>query len=518
MVDPIYQPGVSPPEDQAVLNGMLPAHRPTSRSNGQYVIDTDNRRRGPFADAVTPHSFLDSPFHESSDLCATCHDVSNPVFTRAAGSKYVAGPLDTPADSISSLTLMPLERTYSEWKNSAFPAGVFAPQFAGNGSGGIVTACQSCHMRDAIGQACNYGSPPVRPDLGVHDMMGGNAWAGGVIASLNPTETDAGAIADAAARAVSMLQRAATLDVNLAAEADSFRANVVVTNQTGHKLPTGYPEGRRMWIQLVARNAAGTVIYQSGAYNAATGVLTEDARARVYEAKLGLSPGFAAALGLPAGPSFHFALNDTLYKDNRIPPAGFTNAAYDGFGAAPVEAGRSPRYPDGQNWDIASYGLPAATASVTATLYYQTTSKEYVEFLNSENATNTAGQTMLNAWTGNGRAAPVVMARDSVSLQTLAAPGVSIPTVLSLRALSNPFRGRLDLVLALPMAANVRVEVLDVTGRVVRRLPAARYEAGEHRLTWDGRANDGQPVSPGAYWASVWVDDRRLVRHVVALR
>ena len=28
-----------------------------------------------------------------------------------------------------------------------------------------------------------------------------------------------------------------------------------VTNLTGHKLPTGYPEGRRMWLQVQVQDA-----------------------------------------------------------------------------------------------------------------------------------------------------------------------------------------------------------------------------------------------------------------------
>jgi hypothetical protein len=340
-----------------------------------------------------------------------------------------------------------------------------------------------------------------------------------VIASLYPGETDAGALAAGATRAVSMLQKAATVDVNMTAEGDSVRAVVVVTNHTGHKLPTGYPEGRRMWIDLVARDAGGQVVFESGAYDAATGILTEDAQAHVYEAQLGLSPAFATSLGLPAGPSFHFALNDTLYQDNRIPPAGFSNAAYEDFGGVPVEPGRPfPRYPDGQNWDFASYTLPATTNSVTATLYYQTTSKDYVEFLHGENTTTTAGQALFDAWISHGRAAPVIMAADSISLQTLAAPDHGLPKVLELRALGNPFEGRLDMMLALPRVANVRVEILDVQGRLVRRIPTARMEAGEHHVTWDARDASGRPVHAGAYWASVWVDDKRLVKHVVALR
>ena len=74
------------------------------------------------------------------------------------------------------------------------------------------------------------------------------------------------------------------------------------------------------------------------------------------------------------------------------------------------------------------------------------------------------------------------------------------------------------MMLALPRAASVRMEVLDVMGRVVRKLPSPRLAAGEYRLTWDGRARDGHSVSSGAYWVVVWVDDRRLVRPVVALK
>ena len=110
------------------------------------------------------------------------------------------------------------------------------------------------------------------------------------------------------------------------------------------------------------------------------------------------------------------------------------------------------------------------------------------------------------------------MARDSISLQTLAAPDAGLPKVLALRALANPFHGSLDMQLSLPTAAVVRMEILDVMGRSVRRMPEARLAAGEHRLSWDGRDGDGRAVHAGAYWASVWVGDKRLVRNVVALR
>ena len=227
-------------------------------------MDPTQYRRGPFTDPAAPHPFLASPFHRSSELCGTCHDVSNPAFDRVAGADYAPGPLDQKADSVMSHLLMPLERTYSEWKNSAFPAGVYAPDFAGNKSDGIVASCQDCHLRDVSGTGCNDPAAPLRADLPLHDMMGGNAWMPSVVAALYPGETDAAALADGAARAVSMLQKAALVDVAVVHEGDSSRADVTVTNRTGHKLPTGYPEGRRMWLHVVARDEGGTVVYESG--------------------------------------------------------------------------------------------------------------------------------------------------------------------------------------------------------------------------------------------------------------
>ena len=43
-------------------------------------------------------------------------------------------------------------------------------------------------------------------------------------------------------------------------------------------------------------------------------------------------------------------------------------------------------------------------------LYYQTLSREYVEFLQSENNTNTAGDTLYQAWSSAGKSAPEQMA------------------------------------------------------------------------------------------------------------
>ena len=35
-------------------------------------------------------------------------------------------------------------------------------------------SCQSCHMRPVTGQGCNKNGAPLRTDLPLHDMTGGN--------------------------------------------------------------------------------------------------------------------------------------------------------------------------------------------------------------------------------------------------------------------------------------------------------------------------------------------------------
>jgi len=277
-----------------------------------------------------------------------------------------------------------------------------------------------------------------------------------------------------------------------------------------------------MWLQITARDVSGTIVYQSGGYDAATGILSPTPEPVVYETKLGISPALGAALATTSGVTFHFTLNDTIYKDNRIPPLGFTNAAFAAFGGQPVDdhwPGPGPRYPDGQNWDVSTFPLPEAALTVTAKLLYQTTSKEYVEFLNNENGTNSAGLDMYNIWLANGRCPPVVMDADSVKLNlTAASDDASAPPAPRLAVLANPFADVLTFRLDLGRPTAVRLMVFDVNGRRVARRDYGTLGGGAHRLTWNGRDSGGRQAATGMYWAALQVGDQRMVRQVVRVK
>jgi hypothetical protein len=516
MVDPDYQAGVSPADDVAVLDSLQAI--PPDHANGQFVMDPDPVKRGPYADAQASHAFLQSAFHRSASLCGTCHDVSNPVFDYdGAPGRYVPNAFDAPHPDGSVRNMFPVERTFSEWSQSDYAnGGVFAPQFAGNKPGGIVSTCQDCHMKDVSGKGCNEPGAPTRTDLPLHDLTGGNTFVPDILPTFFPGEVDVAQLQAGKARATAMLQMAASLALVAGQEGPNPTVTVTVTNEGAHKLPSGYPEGRRAWLNVKGYDAGQALVYESGAYNPATGVLEHDADAKIYEIKIGVSQRLSPVVGLPAGPSFHFVLNDTVYKDNRIPPRGFTNANFTDIQSPPV----GYAYDDGQYWDETTYSMPTEVRFVEVTMYYQTTSKEYIEFLRDENRTNSAGLDLYNAWVAQGRGAPVAMVSDTISVNVVPTGIDDTPLARTelFPAYPNPFNPETSVRYSLARRQHVRIDVFDVTGARVTTLLDEDRPAGVQRLAWNGRDARGEPVASGVYLIRMTTAGDRFVRKAVLLK
>ncbi len=418
MVDPVPGADDEVAEFDAEIRAALTNPPPSDHfATAMLILDPQDRRRGPFAFAEPqfgPHQRWQARFQGQADalaasrLCGSCHNVDNPLLSwnesppGGGPAQFWPNDLGAAAPSFARDDLFPVERTFDEWLNSDYAAGgVYAPQFAGAKLDGIVASCQDCHMVRQTGEAAESFFNPVYRDcnttgcLPAHIFVGGNSWVPQIIQDPRwrlSSPGDASALNRTVVEAQSMLRRAATLELDVEDNGDSQQVTVRVINETGHKLPTGYPEGRRMWLNLRAYDAEGDLIYESGAYDTATAVLTKDTAIKVYEVEQGLTPEMAALIGLEAGPTFHFALNNMTYKDNRIPPRGYTVAAFDRPGLRPVGA----TYADGQYWDDTSYSVPAETERVVATLYYQLASADYITFLRELGGAD--GQTLGALW------------------------------------------------------------------------------------------------------------------------
>jgi uncharacterized repeat protein (TIGR01451 family) len=388
--------------------------------SGTLIVDPDDNRRGPFSFglALPYHTAYQTDYlrqggdsFTASRLCGSCHNVDNPALSwDPARDQYwpneIANPAADPTD------LFPVERTFDEWLYSDYArGGVYAPQFAGDKSDGVVRTCQDCHLPRTMGLAADSAFNPTYRDclstgcLPEHEMVGGNTWIPQLLADPDwrlSAPGEGAYLHETVLAARAMLGKAATMTVTLTASDTVTIATVRVTNQTGHKLPTGYPEGRQMWLNLRAYDAAGALIYESGAYDPASGQLERDPDVKVYEVVQGITEELAALLGKPAGASFHFVLNNMVVKDNRVPPRGYLAVLYDRPGLQPVGA----RYADGQHWDDTVYTLPMETERVFVTLYCQTASHEYVSFLEANGGVD--GLALGESWAAFSSPAEVV--------------------------------------------------------------------------------------------------------------
>jgi hypothetical protein len=471
---------------------------------------------GPYNDAEARHRFQKSKFHRDREFCGTCHDVSNPAVGNIAHNfgaqdKFLATETVT-ADGELGINEDPkihstkaafnnapykygvVERTFSEYMSGALPftlvddfsdlpsdlqgGALLAIYNAATKNGALATAnyedgdlryytCQACHLRPVTGQGCNK-NPPVRDDLPLHDMTGGNYWMptaikwldsqdklrlGGGLSTTQEAALDAGAL-----RAEEQLNLAATLSVQ--------GNSLTIVNHTGHKLISGYPEGRRMWLNIKWYDSNGDIVREDGEYgplfhsNGApvwdplTGAIQVesirdlyDTNTKIYEAHYGMTQEWAEQLLLlhsiglvlsydrydPATEftlgelasqdpgayheTFHFVLNNKVIKDNRIPPYGMSYDKALQRNALPVP---SDQYSGGPGktydyFDTFNLSAPQGARSATIDLLYQPTSYEYQLFLlknnNKQNAfLGSEGDYMFEAWLNTGMAAPYVMA------------------------------------------------------------------------------------------------------------
>lgn len=437
MVNPVYpRASYVPAADQMILADLAAQGQiPVTPGNAQLVMDPSDVRRGPYQNVNPPHMWAFSPFHLTGDLCLSCHDVSNPAFDRVGGmvpdpsDVYRLNAANSPHPTHNKHDMFPEQRTGSEWRNSTYaitgvpannPADPYNLNRRFGGNRTTISKCQDCHMPTQTGQGCTLGAP-TRTDLAQHTFAGANVLGLDLVKHLytpadpqNPglhdfiNEFDGSITLINRARAdtITMLQAATDLYLTQ----DNCEINARVVNQCGHKLLTGYPEGRRIWINVKFFNGP-TLLAERGVYDTATATLFGD-DTKVYETKLGHDAYMAAQTGLPQGPSFHLTTVNTVLKDNRIPPRGYTNAAYRAVQSLPVGAS----FADGQHWDDTRYVIPTGATSATITVFYQTASREYIEFLRDTNVTDNKGQILYDAWVAVGRGAPIVMDQSTLAL------------------------------------------------------------------------------------------------------
>jgi hypothetical protein len=434
-------------------------------AGGQYFNSPNSQKRSSFADPNARHQILYSRYHKSKYFCSTCHDISNPILHNLTNINTQPGDGTTilPTESDPSYSYFHVERTFSEFMLSDYALqggapgkGPFAPGlFDTSLPGDNIGKCQDCHMRDVVGVGCNKNGAPIRPDesdehpnsgLPLHDLTGGNAWVAGILASAIPgspnydqvnydllhapnltvdlvsgSSNEPEAMIAGMERSKQQLELASSID-DLSYIKASGELSFKVQNNTGHKLISGFPEGRRMFVNVVA-TYSDRPTYEVNPYDEVAGTLKGLHDADYYDGSLDSTvPPYNRILPLPDLPlpdpqpldtaneiyvdelvyeahtsssltgeehTFHFALATDRSKDNRIPPMGFRKDEAVSRISEPKWHGDSvPEYfTDAEyagGYDEVNLNIPAGATNVEVNLYYQTTSREYIEFLRNE--------------------------------------------------------------------------------------------------------------------------------------
>jgi M6 family metalloprotease-like protein len=82
----------------------------------------------------------------------------------------------------------------------------------------------------------------------------------------------------------------------------------------------------------------------------------------------------------------------------------------------------------------------------------------------------------------------------------------------------NPFNPTTTISFYLPVRMKVRLEVFDVSGRLVTRLGDGVYGAGPHQSGWNGTDANGTPVSSGVYVYRLTAGNRTMSKKMILLK
>lgn len=198
-------------------------------------------------------------------------------------------------------------------------------------------------------------------------------------------------------------------------------ANVVVTNKTGHRLPSGVGF-RRAFVEFqVVEKSTGKTLWASGRTNELGIIVDENGKplpSEFFEPRAAPEPGetrqayqphyydamahaitrqdqvqIFEELILDADGNFttSFIRRDTLVKDNRLLPAGWTAEGPDPSlsgeflkATHPHGTGDDPHYQDGSGTSVVTYHVPLPgidpdAVTLTAALYYQSIPPYYLK-------------------------------------------------------------------------------------------------------------------------------------------
>lgn len=217
-LDPIAMSGVTCTACHSMTNVIEPV-------NARVVYTPNGIMQGPIEDPVANdfhassyNALFDSETEGFGAMCGSCHNVTNPKGAT-------------------------LELTFDEFELSV------AKQEG--------ETCVSCHMPEYIGKAAvGPEAPEDLPDRNLHR----HTFVGVDVSLL--AEDEFPGYNEMRALSEALLQESAEFLASYDAVTNIINASI--SNLAGHSLPSGATAERQMWVELVVRNVANDIVFETG--------------------------------------------------------------------------------------------------------------------------------------------------------------------------------------------------------------------------------------------------------------
>ena len=114
----------------------------------------------------------------------------------------------------------------------------------------------------------------------------------------------------------------------------------------------------------------------------------------------------------------------------------------------------------------------------------------------------------------------LVVVSDGNEIRELHKGSATVPAgeLLLSQNFPNPFNPTTSITFYLPRRAQVRLDVFDIAGHLVTRLSTGLYQAGPHRIEWDGTDANGSPVGSGVYVYRLTAGKQMISRKMLLLK
>lgn len=349
------------------IANLPPEERENRPAYGQYTDPV-----GAYMIANSEFSPLYGAHMSSSSVCGTCHDLKTPT-------------VDSNGEIIPAVIedRFPEQQTFTEWKNSDYRTG-----------GSKDANCQSCHMpkNPTTVALASSGTDIRRTGFSEHTFLGANTV---MLDMFKNFREELGIEVQGFDKAIEQnrefLKTAADLIITgTRNEGNNIVATLQIKNNTGHKLPSGYPS-RRVFVHFVVTDENGAIVFESGKMNPDGSIVGADGDVsyRKYEPHYNSIVSedqvliFESIMGDTTGNVTHSLIEAARHlKDNRLTPVGFDKNIVSSDVAVVGEALLDNNFNAGL--DIFEYKVPVTKNGkyfIYADLVYQPLAYGHLEYL-----------------------------------------------------------------------------------------------------------------------------------------